>query len=183
MEEVIEKGKLLVALPTLRDSNFWQTVILLCEHGPEGSLGLVVNRPTEVEVSTLLDDHPYLAGAGCVYAGGPVQKNAMLILCRSNEAPEGSGILKNVFLARDLEALKTPNLLGPERKIHCYIGYAGWGQGQLEAEVKAGAWHLLPGDADLIFNADPATLWQKMMQRIGGEWAIYATMPPNPSLN
>ncbi len=183
MNEVIEKGKLLVALPTLRDTNFWQTVVLLCEHSPEGSMGLVVNRPTEVDVSTLLNDHPYLAGAGQVYAGGPVQKNAMLILCRSSEPPEDAAILENIFLARDLEMFKNPDLLGPDGKIRCYVGYAGWGQGQLEAELKAGAWQLLPGDAGLIFDADFATLWQKMMQRIGGEWAIYASMPPDPSLN
>ncbi len=183
MASKIEKGKFLVSSPTLRDPNFWQTVILLCEHGPEGSLGVIINRPTEVEVSTAVNSLPNLGGVGRVYAGGPVQKSAMLILCYGNEPPEESTILKNVFLAKDLDMLKIPGLLGPEGKLRCFLGYAGWGQGQLEAELKAGAWELQPAESDLIFDADPSSLWQKMMHRMGGEWEIYSTMPPDPSLN
>ena len=183
MDLEIAKGKLLIAMPMLIDPNFRQTVILLCEHGPDGSLGLVVNRPTDVEVSTLVQDFPDLASAEWVYAGGPVGRNAMLVLCRGNDTPEEPGILKDVFLAKDLEMLKFQGQLGLEGRIRCYVGYAGWAPGQLEAEVNAGAWHLIPGDSSLIFDANPATLWQEMMARIGGECAIYATMPPDPSVN
>jgi len=183
MEQEIEKGKLLIAMPMLIDPNFRQTVVLLCEHGPDGSLGLIANRPTDVEVSTLAQDFPELANAGRVYAGGPVGRNTMLVLCRGNETSEERGILKDIFLAKDLEMLKFPEHLGPEGKIRCYLGYAGWAPGQLEAEVNAGAWHLMPGDSGLIFDANLATLWQEMMARIGGECAIYATMPPDPGLN
>ena len=179
----IEKGQFLVSTPILRDPNFWQSVILLCEHGPEGSLGLVINRPTEVEVSTAVNSLPHLAGVGPVYTGGPVQKSAMLILCHGNEIPEGENIFRNVFLAKDLDMLKIPGLLGPEGKIRCYLGYAGWGQGQLENELKTGAWKLLPAEADPIFDGEPTYLWQKMMRRLGGEWEIYSTMPPDPSFN
>jgi putative transcriptional regulator len=183
MDQEIGKGKLLIATPMLVDPNFRQTIVLLCEHGPDGSLGLVVNRPTDVEVSTLVHDFPDLANSGQVYSGGPVGQNAMLVLCRGNEPSEERGILEDVFLAKDLEMLKFPEYLGPEGKIRCYLGYAGWAPGQLEAEVNAGAWHLIPGDPELIFDANPATLWQEMMARIGGECAIYANMPPDPSVN
>jgi putative transcriptional regulator len=183
MNQKIEKGKFLIATPILRDPNFWQTVVLLCEHGAEGSLGLVLNRPTEVEVSTAVNSLPNLAGVGRVFSGGPVQKSAMLILCHGNEPVEGSTILKNVFLAKDLDMMKIPGLLGPEGKLRCFLGYAGWGQGQLETEFKTGAWELFPADSDLIFNPEPAYMWQEMMRRLGGKWGIYATMPPDPNLN
>lgn len=183
MNDEIDKGKLLIAMPTLQDPNFRQSVVLLCEHGPQGSLGLVVNRPTDVDVSTFADELPELADAGRVYTGGPVGRNAMLILCRGNDFAEGMGILQNVFLAKNLETLKLQGLLGPEGKIRCYLGYAGWAPGQLEAEVNAGAWHLMPADDRLIFDANPNILWQEMMTRLGGEWAIYASMPSDPGLN
>ncbi|NIL97901.1 MAG: hypothetical protein GTO53_09170 [Planctomycetales bacterium] len=136
-----------------------------------------------MDVSTFSDDLPELANAGRVYTGGPVGKNAMLILCRGHEMAESVGIIENVFLAKNLEMLKLPGQLGPGGKIRCYLGYAGWAPGQLEAEVKVGAWHLMPGDDKLIFDASPGLLWQEMMQRLGGEWAIYSSMPPDPTHN
>ncbi len=183
MDQEIEKGKLLIAMPILVDPNFRQTVVLLCEHGPNGSLGLVINRPTEVDASTFVDELPDLAGTGQIYAGGPVSKDAMLVLCHGHETLEDQSILKNVFLVKDLEMLKLTGQIGPEARIRCYLGYAGWAPGQLEAEITAGAWRPIPGDTGLIFDANPTTLWQEMITQIGGEWSIYATMPPDPSLN
>jgi putative transcriptional regulator len=183
MDQEIEKGKLLVAMPMLVDPNFRQTVVLLCEHGPNGSLGLVINRPSEVDASTFANELPDLEGAGQVFAGGPVGKDAMLILCHGHETLEDQSILKNVFLVNDLEMLKLTGQIGPEGRIRCYLGYAGWAPGQLEAEINAGAWRLTSGDPGLIFDANPSVLWQEMMAQIGGEWSIYATMPPDPGLN
>ncbi|MGH7274455.1 MAG: YqgE/AlgH family protein [Nitrospiria bacterium] len=183
MDPEITKGKFLIALPTLQDQNFRQAIILLCEHGPDGSLGLVVNRPTNVEVSTLIEDLPELDAAGQVYAGGPVGKNGMLILCRGDATFEDRAILEDVFLAHDIDVLKIPWLRGRAGEIRCYVGYAGWAAGQLEAEVNAGAWRVLEGDSKLIFDANLAILWQEMMLQIGGECAIYASMPPDLSLN
>jgi putative transcriptional regulator len=183
MDPEIAKGKLLIAMPTLRDPNFRQAIILLCEHSPDGSLGLSVNRPTNVAVSTRIEALPELAATGQVYAGGPVGKNGMLILCRGDATSEDRGILKDVFLAHDLDVLKFPWLYESAGEIRCFVGYAGWATGQLEAEVNAGAWRVLAGDSKLIFDANPAILWQEMMLQIGGECAIYASMPPDLSLN
>jgi len=186
MDQEIAKGKFLIALPILRDPNFRQTIVLLCEHGPDGSLGLVVNRPTGVEVSTLINDLPDLAGAGLMHNGGPVDKNGMLILCHGEASSENHGILKDVFLITDLAVLtvlKKTGGLEPNGRIRCYLGYAGWAPGQLEAEMRAGAWRLVAGDSRLIFNADPAAVWQETMHQLGGEWAIYALMPPDLNSN
>ena len=179
----ISRGKLLIAMPSLLDPNFRRTVILLCEQGPEGALGLVVNRPTEVEVSTLISDLSGLDPSERVYAGGPVGKNGMLILCRGAAGPSGHEVLDDLFLAKELEALKTPGILGPKGEIRCYLGYAGWAPGQLEMEIQSGAWRVANGSADLTFDAEPSLLWPQMMRRMGREWAVYATLPSDPGLN
>ncbi|MFY9270219.1 MAG: YqgE/AlgH family protein [Candidatus Manganitrophaceae bacterium] len=185
MEKSLEvlKGKLLVAMPMLPDPNFRQSVVLMCEHGPEGALGLVLNRPTEVAVSVLIEDFPRLAGGEWVYSGGPVAKNGMLVLCRGETPFEDHPVLKDVYLARDLEKLKMPGALGADGEIRCYLGYAGWAAGQLESEMESGTWRVVPADTALIFDADPALLWPQMMRRLGPEWAFYATMPFDPSMN
>jgi len=183
MDQEIAKGKFLIAMPILRDPNFRQTVVFLCEHGPDGSMGLVVNRPTGVEVPTLIKDLPDLVDSGQVHNGGPVDKNGVLILCQGKASSENHGILKDVFLVTDLALLKMAGALGPSGKIRCYLGYASWAPGQLEAEMQAGAWRLVPGDSRLIFNTDSATVWQEMMHQMGQEWAIYASMPPDLSSN
>lgn len=183
MEREITKGKFLIAMPVLSDPNFRQTVILLCEHGSDGSLGLVVNRPMNVEVSALIENFPDLADAGRVYSGGPVNQNGMLILCQRQADSQNQGILKDVFLVTDLAGLEKPGELESNKNVRCYLGYAGWAPGQLETEMQAGAWRLVMGDSQLIFNANPAAVWREMMSRMGKEWAIYASMPPDPSSN
>jgi putative transcriptional regulator len=182
MERKPERGLMLVALPTLLDPNFRQTLVLLCEHGPEGTMGLVINRPTEVEVSALVDEFPALSQSGLVYSGGPVSKNAMLVLFRDEVGEEeGHGILDNVFLAKNLEMFRGSGF--SDQDVRCYLGYAGWGPGQLENEMKSGAWALMPADPGMVFESDPSLLWQDMMQRLGGDWSVYASLPADPSLN
>lgn len=194
MDQKIEKGRLLVAMPNLNDPNFWQAVVLLCTYGPQGALGVVLNRPTEIAVSALIHDFPNLAGGERIYEGGPVAKNGMLVLCRGEEC-DGNNIIGDISIAKDLESLKrSERRLQSEHQvqldvttscseIRCYLGYAGWTAGQLEEEVKTGAWKTLRADSTLIFDADSAVLWPQMMRRLGPECAFYATMPLNPNMN
>ncbi|MBI3598294.1 MAG: YqgE/AlgH family protein [Nitrospirae bacterium] len=188
MDQKVEKGRLLIAMPMLNDPNFWQAVVLLCNYGPDGALGVVLNRPTEVAVSALIHDFPNLAGGERIYEGGPVAKNGMLVLCRGN-ATDGNNIVGNISLAKDLESLKESerrlrvDVAGASSEIRCYLGYAGWTPGQLEAEIKTGSWKIVRADSTLVFDADPAVLWPQMMRRLGPEWAFYATMPMNPNMN
>ncbi len=182
MDQKVEKGRLLVAMPMLQDSNFWQTVVLLCNYGPDGALGVVLNRPTEIAVSALIHDFPNLAEGNKIYEGGPVAKNGMLVLCRGG-ANEENNIVGDISLAKDLESLKTIDAAKDSSEIRCYLGYAGWTSGQLEEEIKTGAWQTICADSELIFDADATVLWPRMMRRLGPEWAFYATMPINPSMN
>ena len=183
MKLPLTKGKLLIALPTLLDPNFRQSVVLVCEHGPEGTLGLVINRPTELELGNLLEEYPDFNASGRLFAGGPVGKNTLLILRRGEDAEIGQRILQDVFLGKDLEPLKDPGALNDHEDFRCYTGYAGWTPEQLNDEIESGAWHILDADSSLIFDADPSVLWQEMIRRIGKEWVMYADMPPDPSLN
>src|SRR5918996_4475186 len=139
MNEGLGKGIFLVAAPALRDPNFRQTVILLCEHGPEGALGVVVNRPTEMLISEALPQVPILEGQGHVlFVGGPVQPNTVLILYRLMQEPTDTHhVFDGVYLGGDMAALERVLTMPTGSEFfRAYVGYSGWGPGQLENEMK-----------------------------------------------
>jgi putative transcriptional regulator len=184
MHQQIGKGQLLIAMPALNDPNFLQAVVLLCNHGSDGALGVILNRPTEIAVSALVHDFPSMTGSERIYEGGPVAKNGMLVLCRGQATDGGNIIIEDVFLARDLDTLKGEAVaIHSYSEIRCYLGYAGWVPGQLEDEVRTGSWRTVQADPTLVFDADPTLLWSQMMRRLGPECAFYATMPTNPGMN
>ncbi|MDE3225169.1 MAG: YqgE/AlgH family protein [Nitrospirota bacterium] len=180
------KGIFLIAAPSLRDPNFRQTVVLLCEHGPEGALGVVVNRPTGVSVSEALPQVPVLEGQRHVlFAGGPVQPNHVLLLYRMTQEPGNTHhVFDGVYLGGDVEALERM-LSKPAGNgaFRAYMGYSGWGPGQLENEMKTGSWITLPADPTVVFEKEPDRVWPDILQGLGGPYAVYAEMPADPGLN
>ena len=182
-DQEIKKGHLLVAMPTLSDPNFLQAVVLLCNYGPDGALGVILNRPTEITVSALTHDFPRLSSSERIFEGGPVAKNGMLVLCRGLESDGEASIVDDIFLAKDLESLQEADATHSYSDMRCYLGYAGWIPGQLESEVQVGSWKILPANPTLVFDVEPTLLWPQMMRRLGPECAFYATMPLNPSMN
>ena len=182
----VSKGSFLVASPHLRDPNFRQTVILMCEHGSGGSLGLVVNRRTEHHIMDVL---PQTTGlhelAGLVYSGGPVQKDNLLILHRIGKAvPESQPIFDGVCLGGDLTTLEEVSAeADPTDLVRVYMGYAGWAPGQLQFELSGGSWIVLPADLKLVFARDPHQMWGNVMRSLGRNFTLYATMPPDPLMN
>ncbi|GIW55934.1 MAG: UPF0301 protein [Nitrospiraceae bacterium] len=180
------KGVFLVASPALRDPNFRQTVVLLCEHGPEGALGVVVNRPTAMHIAEALPQVPVLEGQKHVlFAGGPVQTNQIMLLYRLDQVPENAHhIFDGVCLGGDLSVLE--RILTSSRDneaFRAYLGYAGWGPGQLEREMETGSWITLPADPAIVFEKDPARIWPDILASLGEPFRRYADMPPDPSLN
>ena len=184
-------GRLLVATPLLGDPNFRRTVILVVEHEvTEGTLGIVLNRPTKVPVGKVLEEWTELAtDPSVVFKGGPVAPTSPLALALvpGKDEPLGWRALDGApALARlgllDLGA--PPRLLGPAiQSLRVFAGYAGWSPGQLEAEIDEGAWYVLtaePGDA---FTARPELLWHDVLRRQEGDLALLATYPDDPSLN
>ena len=180
------KGIFLVASPALRDPNFRQTVVLLCEHSDEGALGFVVNRPTAMGLSEVLPQIPVLEGQRHVlFSGGPVQTNQVMVLYRLQNLPDGSHhVFDGVFLGGDFSLLD--QILTSEsttERFRAYAGYSGWGPGQLENEMQSGSWITLPADPALVFETDPAKVWAEILRSLGEPFRIYAEMPFDPNLN
>jgi putative transcriptional regulator len=191
MQETARAGELLVATPLLGDPNFKRTVVLVVEHErEEGTLGVVLNRPTEVSVGQVLEPWTDLAtGPSVVFTGGPVAPTSALALALATGDGEplgwrgldGAPPMSRIGLV-DLEA--PPQVLAAEIvSLRVFAGYAGWGSGQLRAEIEEGAWYVLPGDPLDPFMADPQRLWQAVLRRQGGELAMVATYPDDPRLN
>jgi putative transcriptional regulator len=190
MEEDLA-GRLLVATPLLGDPNFRRTVILVVEDEPdEGTLGVVLNRPTEVPVGQVLESWTELVtGPSVVFRGGPVAPNSALALAivPGDDEPvgwralDGSTLMSRVGLV-DLDA--PPQLLaGGIASLRVFAGYAGWSPGQLQAEIDEGAWYVLSGEPADAFAAEPERLWPAVLRRAGGNFAMVATYPDDPALN
>ncbi|MFO0773061.1 MAG: YqgE/AlgH family protein [Nitrospiraceae bacterium] len=187
MERVpLGKGIFLVASPALRDPNFRQTVVLLCEHNDEGALGFVLNRPTAMNLSEVLPQVPIMeAQQHALYSGGPVQTNQVMVLYRLSDVPEGSHtVLDGVCLGGDfaiLDRILTDR--DPHESFRAFAGYSGWGPGQLENEMKSGSWITIPADSPTVFDREPSTLWHDLVTSLGEPFKMYADMPADPSLN
>ena len=179
------RGYLLLAGAGLFDPNFRRTVILIGEHGEEGAMGVVLNRPSPIPVEEAvppLAELPGLAGGdGLVYVGGPVQPDAIVVLADFEE-PERAGVLvfdTIGFVPGDVE----PDSIGELRRARVFAGYAGWGAGQLEDELVESSWVVEPAVADDVFTLEPGNLWSEILRRKGGRFALLAAMPDDPRLN
>jgi putative transcriptional regulator len=184
-------GRLLVATPLLSDPNFRRAVVLIVEHEEiQGTLGVVLNRPTTVGVDRVLEQWTDLATEpSVIFKGGPVAPNSALALALipGKDEPIGWRALDGApALARlgliDLDT--PPKLLAPAiTSLRVYAGYAGWSPGQLEAEIDAGAWYVLPAQPTDVFAADPGDLWRHVLRRQDGDLAFVATYPDDPTQN
>ena len=161
-------------MPQLVDPNFARSVVLLCEHGPDGAFGFVVNRPSDISAATAVQMEPPLAGANDtpLLLGGPVEPHRGWIL--TSHAPEGiehqeigAGLYLSASPALLRRVLSTPGL---PRRTHVLAGCAGWGPGQLDAELAESAWLVAPVDLDLIFEIPAAASWEMAIQRLGADW-------------
>lgn len=163
----LARGKLLVASAELRDPNFARTVVLLIEYGEQGSMGVILNRATRVKLSDLLPRVQGLEQRGdTIHEGGPVERSEILMLLRSAEPPEDSrAVFGDVYLSASADLLKRLAAESPrdDAPFRVYSGYAGWAAGQLEAEVGAGAWHILPASAAAVFTPRPEDLWRELI--------------------
>jgi putative transcriptional regulator len=180
-------GTFLLASPLLRDPNFDHTVVLVCEHGRGGSWGLVLNRRTGLTFGELLDDLPFPAGAGGpVHWGGPCETSRMQILhSLRRETPGSLEIFPGVRLGLEPDVFR--EVVSEERLsgevLHAYVGHAGWGAGQLQAELETGSWIVCTGDPRLALEGDPGTMWEAALAALGPRYAQLADVPPDPRMN
>ena len=178
------KGMLLVATPPLVDPNFDRTVVLLLEHSPLGAVGVVLNRPGEAAVEDALPGWERLAAEpGRVFVGGPVAGDAAIALGSARRPDPGSGWEAVVGPVGTIDLHRDPlDVLDDIAAVRIFAGYAGWGAGQLESELEAGAWIVAPAlPEDVLGPADD--LWRRVLRRQGGRTAWLANAPEDPSVN
>jgi putative transcriptional regulator len=178
------RGKLLLAGPTLLDPNFRRTVVLIVEHTEEGAMGLVLNRPSTATVGDAVPDLDWLTESGeRVYVGGPVAPNGVIVLAEWNDPDQAAVLVDDDLGFVPGEAPDPDQLLNAVRRARVFAGHAGWGPGQLEAEMEEESWIVEPARREDVFTADPEELWSQVLRRKGHEYALLSTMPMDPSLN
>lgn len=177
------KGQLLLASPSLYDPNFRRSVILITEHNEEGAAGLVLNRPSEATVGETVPDLATLAGGEePVYVGGPVQQEAVLVLAEFDDPDDAAtlvlGDIGFVPADSDFELLSDST-----RRARVFAGYAGWGAGQLEAELEEDSWLVESVDGLDLFAAADVDLYAAVLRRKGGSYRVLALLPEDPRMN
>jgi putative transcriptional regulator len=179
-------GRLLVATPSLSGPVFDRTVILLLEHGADGSLGVVLNRPMEVDVSAVLPAwQAHVTDPGRLFEGGPVGSDTALGLVAvpgDGAAPSGVRRLWGSTGLVDLDTEPT-TVTGRLAGVRIFAGYAGWGAGQLGGEVGEGSWYVVDAEARDAFTDRPDGLWRQVLRRQRGALAYVASWPRDPELN
>jgi putative transcriptional regulator len=175
------RGQLLIAAPVLADF-FRRTVVLVVEHSEEGAMGVVLNRPSEVEVADAVPPLAELVEPGeVVWVGGPVSPNSAVVLAEFDDAADAAtGVVGDVgvlALEEDLEGAPA------RRRTRIFAGYAGWAPGQLEGELEHEGWIVEPAVPEDAFCGEELDLWSSVLARKGGTYALLARMPTDPSVN
>ncbi len=159
-------------MPQLQDPNFVRTVILLCEHEPDGAFGLVLNRPTDVTAASVVRlDPPVSEGSGMMlWMGGPVEpQRGWILLGDEPTAPDARRIVDGVYLSASPVLLRRVLEERPAPRARVLAGYAGWGPKQLDGELQQSSWLLADVQPDLIFDVDALAMWETAIRRLGAD--------------
>jgi putative transcriptional regulator len=181
-------GSLLISSATLVDPNFARCVLLVLESNEDGSLGVILNNPSETPVDEVLVQwRDVVNPPGVFFRGGPVELNAALalgaLLDRSAEdAPSGWRQVSGTLGMIDLDC-PPDDFLGRLSGLRIYAGYAGWGAGQLDDEIAEGSWHVVPAQRSDLFSDNPDRLWHDILRRQPPPLSMLATLPADASLN
>jgi putative transcriptional regulator len=182
MEESLT-GQLLLAAPSLRDPNFARSVVLVGVHSEEGAMGVVLNRPSQVTVGEAVPQlEPALDEHEPVYVGGPVQPSSIVLLAEFLD-PALAGLLVLGRIGFPAPDADIDELITATARGRVFAGYAGWSEGQLDAELEQGDWIVQPAEPQDVFSEEPEELWSEVLTRKGGSYALIARMPTDPSVN
>ncbi len=180
----VQSGILLISDPFLKDPNFLRTVVLLCEHQPEGSLGFILNKRYEQTIGELMTD---LEDCNFpVYYGGPVQKDTIHFLHqRPDLIEDGHNIIDGIYWGGDftevVELIKLKKI--SQNDIRFFIGYSGWGEQQLENELQEKSWITREAIRQLVFHKNTDAIWRDALKDLGGEYSMMTNYPIDPQLN
>jgi putative transcriptional regulator len=177
-------GILLIAEPFLKDPSFLRTVVLLCEHQEQGSFGFVLNKQFKQTLDKLLSD---MEGFSLpVYYGGPVQVDTIHFLHQYPDLiPESVRVSDDIFWGGNFETVTAliKNNSIDLTKIKFFIGYSGWGGGQLNDEMTEKSWLTVKSNQELVFNTSHAEIWKNSLKTLGGEYEKLINYPTDPQLN
>lgn len=181
----IQKGTFLIATPDIETGIFFRGVVLVCEHGPNGSFGLVINKKLNLELPEEIINLNNLNNPRVsIHAGGPVQTNQMMLLHTAKHLKgQTLEICEGVYLGGDLQFLQETLVDENGPNVFLCFGYAGWGTGQLEREYLDGQWFLHPGTKKYLFDFPAEKLWQNLLREMGGKYATLSMIPEDLSLN
>jgi putative transcriptional regulator len=177
-------GMLLLSPPFLEDPNFRRTVVLLVEHDEEGSFGLVLNQPLDLDPGAI---EGFLEGSESLLSiGGPVKQDTLHLLHRlPDRMPESLEVAPEIFWGGDFDVVKEMLASGELTTdlLRLFLGYSGWSPGQLQEEIDAGGWILTEVHPSFVFTDQPESLWRNVLRHMGGSFALLANFPDDPSMN
>lgn len=183
--KIPQAGNLLISEPFLQDENFVRSVVLLCEHNSEGSFGLVLNKPSILHLNELVEELSFLDTE--VFVGGPVEQNTLHFIYFGTEKIEGSiQIGENLWWGGDFHDLVEKIKLNELSldSIRFFLGYSGWGPGQLSDELAENTWIICEEKITVeVLNNTPEDLWKVLLKNMGGEFKVIANYPLDPRLN
>ena len=180
----VKNGQVLLAEPFMLDPNFKRAAVLLCEHGDEGSVGFILNKPLDMQIDSLVQSFPEFDSQ--VLYGGPVQRDTIHYLHTVGDLLEGSRAVGNgIYWGGDIEKLKflvTSQFIEP-KDIRFFVGYSGWSEGQLDDEMSLGSWVVADMHANYLFNMEAGEVWENAMYNKGDAYTVIANMPEFLSWN
>ena len=181
------KGYFLIANPVLPDPNFSRTVVLLCNHDEQGSFGLVINRLAPISAKEVFEEVGVSGShSGKIFIGGPVSPSQVFYLCQSKTPlPELDAICDGVYMGMSWELLDNlmTRIEDPEKNIRFYMGYSGWGAGQLEGEMTRLSWLTCEAQSDFIFQENEEGIWANAVKSMGKDYEYLIKAPVNPQWN
>lgn len=179
----LSAGKILIAEPFLNDPNFARSVVLICEYSDEGTVGLVLNRPTDIFLPDVMPD--MMLPEISIAQGGPVQLDTMQMLHNLPEHLGGKKIAPSVYWGGDFDKVSELSIAGlvNPNSLKLYLGYSGWSKGQLEEELKSSSWLIGDVSNDLVFLTDVKNIWQFAIRSLGSEYEYLTNLPTDPQLN
>ncbi|MBI3142370.1 MAG: YqgE/AlgH family protein [Bacteroidetes bacterium] len=182
----VKSGDFILAEPFLPDTNFYRSVVYLAEHGPNGSIGFVVNQPLGLSLKDVIHTEQTEELDFPLYAGGPVGSDTLYVLHQLGDHVRDSRfIARHTYWGGDFEQIKylLINKNADHRDLKLFLGYSGWEAGQLDEEMAQGSWIVLRGMDELIFSPQEVSIWEEALRKKGGRYALLAKSPKKPDWN
>ncbi len=183
-ENIAGKGRILISEPFLSDHYFRRSIVYLTEHNEEGSLGFVLNKPLEINISEIVDDFPETDFP--ISVGGPVSNNTVHFLHTLGEEIPGSvAVTDGIYWGGDFDHIK--ELISGGRikphQLRFFLGYAGWSPGQLDGEMKEHAWLVGKISPRMVMQGVETEFWSDILARYNNKYKAWANFPEDPGLN